>query len=169
MKAQIRLAEKAIEHVAGSDVLPIYKALKEGKPISEIRLAKKVNQEINHTRNMLYRLYQANLVSFTKKKDKEKGWYVYYWSIRNERVRKLIDEVNEEKENQIKEHLENERGSKFFRCNIGCTRVPLEEAIEFEFRCPECGELMGNDDNGRKIIELENELKTFKRESVRKH
>ena len=34
-----------------------------------------------------------------------------------------------------------------------------EQATDFEFKCPECGELLQQDDNTKKIKELEKEIK----------
>ena len=64
--------QEAVSELAGNDVIPLVKALKNKKNVSEFKLADDINEEINKTRNMLYRLYNANLVSFIRKKDKEK-------------------------------------------------------------------------------------------------
>jgi transcription initiation factor TFIIE subunit alpha len=72
MKASDKLLADVIVEVAGKDVLPLVKALKNKKNVSEFKLADAIKQEINLTRNMLYRLYDHNLVSFIRKKDKKK-------------------------------------------------------------------------------------------------
>ena len=78
--------DTVISEVAGEDVLELVKILKGKKNISEFTLAQNAKQEINIVRNQLYRLYDSNLVSFTRKKDKQKGWYIYYWTFNANRV-----------------------------------------------------------------------------------
>ena len=80
MKLTPELVAKTISSVAGEDVLPLVERLRGRQNVSEFILADEVQHEINAVRNMLYRLYHANLVTFTRKKDKQKGWYIYYWT-----------------------------------------------------------------------------------------
>ena len=77
MKLSNKLIDNVVENVAGKDVLPLVKTLKNKKNVSEFKLADDIKEEINTTRNMLYRLLDNNLVSFVRKKDKKKGWYIY--------------------------------------------------------------------------------------------
>lgn len=151
-------AEQAIRDVAGVDVMPLIKALGAKKAVSEYKLAKNIKREVNQTRTMLYKLHQANLVSCIRKKDEKKGWYVYYWALRAERINQLVkDREARESRARIAAAAEG-HGQTSFQCSQGCTNATLEEAMEMEFRCPECGELMGMDPRGRQILELEHEM-----------
>ena len=69
MRLSNKMIESTISEVAGEDVLPIVHFLKNKKNISEFKVADAVKREINETRNMLYRLHEANLVSFIRKKE----------------------------------------------------------------------------------------------------
>ena len=64
MKLSNKIIEEVVSEVAGEDVVPLVKALKNRKNVSEFKLAENIKEEVNRTRNMLYRLYDANLVSF---------------------------------------------------------------------------------------------------------
>ncbi len=44
--------------------------------ISEFIIAEELDLEIHRARNLLYKLLDQNLVSFKRKKDKIKGWYI---------------------------------------------------------------------------------------------
>ena len=72
MRLSSKMIEDVVTEVAGSDVIPLVQNLKNKKNVSEFKLAENIKQEVNKTRNMLYRLYDFNLVSFIKKKDNEK-------------------------------------------------------------------------------------------------
>jgi transcription initiation factor IIE alpha subunit len=67
MKLSNKLVEDVVTAVAGEDVLPLVKQLKNKKNVSEFKLAESLKLEVNVARNMLYRLYHANLVSFIRR------------------------------------------------------------------------------------------------------
>ncbi len=166
MKLSNALIEDVITEVAGKDVVPLVLVLKNKKNVSEFKLAELIKKEINATRNMLYRLYDYNLVSFTRKKDKKKGWYIYYWTFDLKRARYLITNLKEKKLVNLKKKLAKEQQGQFFSCESKCIRLDFDQAMNFEFKCPECGQLISEEDMTKEIekieleiVELEKELK----------
>ena len=164
MKLTTKIIENVVMDVAGDDVLPLVKYLKTKKNVSEFKLAEAIKKEINATRNMLYRLYENNLVSFIRKKDKKKGWYIYYWTFNFKRVKDLIKIIKKKKLIRLNERVEREKSSNFFLCPNLCIRLNFEQATEFEFKCPECGTLMNQEENKEKINELEKEINELEKE-----
>jgi transcription initiation factor IIE alpha subunit len=77
MRITNKIIEGVVSEVAGEEVIPLVKYLKDKKNISEFKIAQVLKSEVNATRNMLDRLYRSNLGSFIRKKDKKKGWYIY--------------------------------------------------------------------------------------------
>ncbi|MBD3304711.1 hypothetical protein GF343_06240 [Candidatus Woesearchaeota archaeon] len=163
-----KLIEEVASRVAGEDVVPLVKTLKNRRDVSEFTLATETKTEINLVRNRLYRLYNANLVTSIKKKDKKKGWYIYYWTLNIPRFQYLAKDLIKQRITKLKERLEREKSSNFFICSNNCIRLNFEQATDFEFKCPECGELLHQDDNAQKIKEIEKEIKTLKKELKRK-
>jgi len=164
------LTNKAIEDlvisVAGDDIPPLINLLKNKKNVSEFELAEKLNITVNQVRNMLYRLQKANLVTFTRKKDKKKGWYIYYWTLDMDNIRDAIFMQLKNRLAEFKERLKKESESKFFVCPNKCSRLSMEEALEVDFKCQECGQLLVEQDNRRtienikqRIAEMEQEIK----------
>ena len=151
MKLSNKLIEEVIIEVAGQDVVPLVKILKNKKNVSEFKLAESLKQEVNKTRNMLYRLYDSNLVSFIRRKDKKKGWYIYYWTFDLKRTRFLVTELKKKRLEKLECRLEREKKGQFFLCPNQCMRVDFDQAMNFEFKCPECGELIEQEDNTEKI------------------
>jgi len=168
MKTVFRLTPKVVEGVisstAGSDCIPVYKYLKGKKNISEFVLAEKLETEINIIRNMLYRLYNSNLVGFIRKKDKQKGWYIYYWTFNAKQVKFLLRSLKQRRIEMLSERLVRETGSQFYGCVDGHLRLNFEKAIEYNYKCPECGRLLELSDNTEKIREITAELVVLKKE-----
>ncbi|MBU3941985.1 MAG: hypothetical protein KKF74_03665 [Nanoarchaeota archaeon] len=158
------MIEATIVDVAGEDVLPIVDYLKNKKNISEFKIAEVIKKEINTTRNMLYRLQEANLVSFIRKKDKKKGWYIYYWTFKPKMIKHIIVSLKKKKLAKLMERIVREKSSHFFICPNKCIRLDFEQAMNFEFKCPECGEIMHQEDNTENITLIEEEIKKIKEE-----
>ena len=107
-KAPGKIVDDVVTELVGEDVLPLVKILKTKKNVSEFKLASSIRKEINLTRNMLYRLYDHNLVSFMRKKDKKKGWYIYYWTFDLKRVKYLVDDLKKKRLERLQERLGRE-------------------------------------------------------------
>jgi transcription initiation factor TFIIE subunit alpha len=153
-----------IREVAGDDVLPLVRALKNKSNVSEFKLAEAIKQEINTTRNMLYRLYDHHLVTFTRKKDKKKGWYIYYWTFNTSRVKEVVQTLKKNKIEKMQERLAREKSTNFFSCANKCIRLDFDQATEFEYKCPECGEILHQEDNSKTIAHLQEEIVRLEKE-----
>jgi transcription initiation factor TFIIE subunit alpha len=164
MKLSNKLVEDVVSEVAGADVLALIRQLKNKKNVSEFKLAESMKLEVNVVRNMLYRLYHANLVSFTRRKDKKKGWYIYYWTFRLRQIKYLAVQLKKDKMEKLQDRLSRERETSFYICPASCMRLDFERAVGFEFKCPECGEIMQQEHNEAKIKAIEDELKSLKKE-----
>jgi len=164
MKVSNKMIEEVVTQIAGEDVMPLVNALKNKKNVSEFKLAEKLEEEINITRNMLYRLYHANLVSFVRRKDKTKGWYIYYWTFKNKQVKFLIKELKKQRVEKLKERLGRESEGQFYMCGTKCMRLSFDQAIDFNFKCPECGSLMEEHDNNKTKENLAEEIKKLEKD-----
>ena len=164
MKITKKVINNTVGEVVGADVLPIIDYLADKKNISEFQIAEALKYEVNHVRNMLYRLQGANLVSFIRKKDKEKGWYIYYWTFNQPRVRDLMIDIKKNRIIKLNERMERENESNFFVCENKCIRLDFEQAIGFNFKCPECGELMHQQNNEEIIEKIKKEIKTLEKD-----
>jgi len=158
MKVTAKIVEDIISEVAGEDVLPLVKVLRNKSNVSEFKLADNIKREINLTRNMLYRLYDYNLVSFIRKKDKKKGWYIYYWTFNQKRVNDLALTLRKKRLERLNDRLTREKTTQFYICSNTCMRLDFERSHDYEFKCPECGVLLDLEDNSKKIVDLEKQI-----------
>ena len=158
MRISNKLVEDVVKNVAGSDVVPLVELIKKKKNVSEFKIAETLGVTVNVVRNMLYRLYHKNLVSFVRKKDKKKGWYIYYWTFNMKRIKFLADSLKKEHVERLKERLEREKSGFFFTCPNECMRLDFEKATDYFFKCPECGSLLQQENNQKRIREIEKEI-----------
>ncbi len=135
------------------------------KNISEFIVAEELDLEIHRTRNLLYRLLDNNLVSFVRKKDKIKGWYICYWDFNEEAVPFLENKLRTQTLAKLKERFEVESSGMFYLCKYAHTRMRFDDAFEENFKCPECGELMNQVDNARTLEFLQSRIAELQEQS----
>ncbi len=178
MRLPPKKTEQILLKLLGPEGAPLITELNAKNNVSEFDLATKTKKDIKVIRRLLYILYNNNLVSFTRKKDKDKGWYIYYWTIVPENVH--FNYVRMRKEELITKtaELESEQQELFFVCPGKCVRLNFDQAMDFEFHCPECGKLLLQDDSAPKIeqikkdlVEIAEELERFKeqKKNQKKH
>ena len=155
MKIDEKLQDKVISYLCGEDTLPIIHFLKGKYNVSEFEIAEALNLDLNVMRNQLYRLQQYNLLKFKRKKDKQKGWYIYYWTPDLSNIPYLYLKILKDQLARIESRLEREKNNFFFSCQNRCMRLSFEQATDFNFTCPECGLIMDEVKNEDIIKELE--------------
>ncbi len=150
-----------VKEVVGEDSLKVVEFLKDKKNISDFKIAEKVKTDIHEIRNILYRLYNNNLVSYYRKKDRQKGWYISYWTFNKKRIKDLMKNLHYSKIDKFTERLQVEEANRgnFYLCPNACVRVNFEKATDFEFKCPECGVILNHQDNGKTIEFLQGKIK----------
>ncbi len=148
----------------GEDVTRLVNELAKKKDYSEFKLAEALGKEVNETRNLLYRLHSLNLASFIKKKDNKVGWYIYYWTFHEEKVNGFVLKEMKSRLELIKDRSSRDGGQGFFSCKNKCASLDFDKAFDFSFRCPECGELLGQDAGGARQFGLAEEIKRLEKE-----
>lgn len=152
MRLSKNIIDYVIKEVAGERAIPLVNYLRNKKNISEFKIADDLKKDIKEIRTNLYLLVNYDLLSSIRKKDKKKGWYIYYWTLNTNQIKYLLKDIKLKKIEKIKERLEREIVSLFFVCGNRCLRLNFDTATDFEFKCPECGLLM-NQENNKEIIE----------------
>jgi transcription factor E len=119
--------------------LELLKILLSKRQINEFKLAKKLKLKVNKVRSLLYKLYSEKIVSYTRKRDKRKGWYIYTWKIDQPRV---VDFVIDELKKDIKvlegKYKIRTAGKEFFVCKECAIQLNMVKALETNYLCPYC-------------------------------
>jgi transcription initiation factor TFIIE subunit alpha len=157
---------QVVTELVGAHAMPIIEFLKGKEKISEFIVAEELNMEINETRNILYKLLEHNIVSFLRKKDKIKGWYICYWDFNPQMIPQLKYKMLVAKRDKLTDRLKAEESGQYYICKYACTRMTFENAVEQNFKCNECGTIMQEQDNTRtkeflreRIAELDKQIK----------
>lgn len=157
-KPSKKQTQEVVEELVGEHAMPIVEFLKGKTKISEFIVAEELDMEINETRNILYKLLEHNIVSFIRKKDRIKGWYICYWDFNEHMVPHLHRKIHETRLERMEERLEKELSATFYLCSNACSRMDFDKAMEFTFKCPECGSLMHQQDNTRTVEFLKDRI-----------
>jgi transcription factor E len=164
MKWSLELAEELVREIAGPESLRLLRLLYDKENISEFELAEHLKVNINQARNSLYQLQKYNLISSTRKKDKEKGWYVYYWTFNNKNARELLLDIKEKRLKSLKEEAHREKSGEYMVCPEECVTLSTAEAMEADFRCPICEEMLEYRKDENLIEEKEKEISVIEAE-----
>jgi len=163
---QIKLLNDLVEEMAGEDTGRIVEILFGKKNVNEFLIAKKMELTINQVRNILYKLSADNLVSFVRKKDKRKGWYIYYWTLNREKCLEKLEGSLQKKIAGFEGVLKSRETKRFYICSSCDIEVGEEKALEHGFSCEECADIYELSDNSRPIREAKTWITRTRRNLV---
>jgi len=142
-------------------------------PESEEDVEQEVKEELvprialKEVRKSLYKLNERSLARYRRVRDRETGYFVYYWSPIWERIRDLIVRRRKSSLKKLRQRLDYEERNLLYVCGAGHNPVTFSDAFELGFICTTCGEELSQKENAKtiqflkeKIEELEKELKT---------
>lgn len=151
MKVSTKIISEVVGELLGEDAVNVAFYIKSKSHVSELQVAKDLNLEVPTARSILYKLYENNLAIFERKKDQQKGWYLTYWDFYLDNIYHLYKQILKRKIEKLNDRLKKEENNEFYMCNNACTRMDFDKAVNFDFKCPECGILMNPMDNKRTI------------------
>jgi transcription factor E len=151
---QVKLLYDLVEEMAGEGSGRIVEILFGKKDVNEFLIAKKMELTINQVRNILYKLSADGLVTFVRKKDKRKGWYIYYWTLKTEKCLVKLEDSLLRRIDDLGSKLNNRETKCYYVCK-GCDiEVSEEKALESGFTCDECIEVYELADNTKNIRDI---------------
>ena len=145
--------------------ITIIECLLNGKTSDE-SIAEETEIKLNIVRKILNKLYDAGVASYKRSKDPETNFEIYNWKFDQKKVNDIISDKHEDLLKEIERSLKYEKDNMFFACKANGHRYIYENASEYNFICPQCGESLEYQDNTLIIGELLN--KKAKYESMSK-
>ena len=152
--------------IGGEVAVKLVSELKKRGKATEDELAKNTNIKLNELRKTLFRLQKFSIITPEVVHDKNSGWMIFYWRLREDRLESIIRTQKRKVLEKLKERLEYERSHDFYVCvNKKCGgRFTFEEAMEYVFRCPNCGGPLEHFDNSQIIRVLEEKIAKLEEE-----
>ena len=166
MKPLEKEIEDMLMAIGGQEALDVFKLLNGKKDVSEFVLAEKLKLTINQIRTILYKFEKYNLITSIRKKDNTKGWYVYYFTFEEGKAFDAIKQYKVRELEKLKLQLDRESTHQFFSCAKKCTRLTFEAAMEHQFQCLECGQIMNPEDNSKIIHKMKNDIEAMKKDII---
>jgi transcription initiation factor TFIIE subunit alpha len=161
---QSKLLKSIVVELAGIQAEQIIDILIDKNDVNEFLIAKRMKMTINQVRNILYKLSAEGLVSFTRKKDKRKGWYIYFWTLDTEKCLMKLEVELMKKIKDLEILLQNRMARRYYLCKSCNIEVGEESALEHDFSCQECAEVYQLADNDKPIKEITGRIKAKQRD-----
>lgn len=161
-----KLTQEFLKNVGGDEALQVVRICldKNGKCLDEDIEVKMKHLKITEIRSILNRLHYRGIACYNKTKNKNSGWYTYTWEIKQRRIVELILEQQSEMLQKLETKAQFESNHELFVCKKNCEETPFEIAAQYEFRCPECGDMMNPVDGKKKQKEVNQQIGTLKTE-----
>jgi transcription factor E len=161
---QTKLLNEIVKEIAGENAVGVMDIIFGKRDVNEFLIAKKMKMTINQIRNIFYKMANFGLVSFTRKKDKRKGWYTYFWTLETYRALELLEKRIEKEIENLKNHLRNRETKRFYSCKTCKTEVGEEQALLHNFACQECGEIYELSQDEKTIALLKSRIERLERQ-----
>ncbi len=164
MKISQKLIEDTIFEIASKEGVLAYKILKDKENVNEFTIAEKLKLTINQIRNIIYKFEQYNLINSTRKKDRKKGWYIYFFTLNKKQIEDTVLQLKQNKINILKKQFDREDSNNFYTCPNKCMRLTIENAMEHQFMCAECGTLLEPEDKDKNVAKIKKIVKDLEEE-----
>lgn len=145
---------------AGEDAYKITRCLDKG--LTDEQIASRTKLKVNDIRAVLNKLHYIGIIHYSKEKAKDSNWYTYTWFVKKDRITELLGERYKEELDKLEKKLKYEQDYIFFKCLNGCDKLPFELAYEYNFRCPECGHEMEQQDNNAEMKGIKEKIDQIK-------
>ncbi len=153
-----------IQEIAGEDGVAVALVLADNPELTDEQIAEKTGIKLNNVRKILYTLFDNQLVSYRRVRDKSTGWFVYLWRLNRENLESLVNLKKQLVLEKLRMRLEFEKKHMFFYCPKDKIRLTFEDAVELEFKCPQCNQPLQPYDNTPIVSFLEKRVKMLEEE-----
>ena len=147
-----------LKKIGGIQAVQVMEVLeKNNKPLKDEEIAKKIDSKVTEIRSLLNKLNYRGIADYDKRKDQNSGWYHYTWTLNEQRIVELLMEEQKKMLEKLEQRKEMQENYSIFSCKDECIEEPFETAMEYNFKCPKCGD-------GMKYIEFKKQVKKLERD-----
>jgi len=160
----VALLKELVAKLAGKGSDVIVDILFGKKNVNEFKIADQLKITINQARNILYKLSNIGILESTKKKDKRKGWYTYFWTLNVLKALAVLEKIKLRETDIANDVLKTRELKTFYACPTDNLEMSEETALHHNFICHECGALLQPVPKEKRIKEITNRIDAIKRE-----
>ena len=121
---------------------------------SDFDIAEQTGINLTIIRKVLYDLNSVGIATYNRIEDPKNTGDIYSWKFKQERVCEIIQDKYVKISKEIEKKIEYEEENMFFMCRSNYHRYKFENASEYNFECPICGDNLEHQDNSGIILEL---------------
>ena len=149
-----------VKGIVGDEGMHIVSHLFKIQKADEFEIAKKLKEDVNFIRSVMYKMYTNNLVNYTRRRDAEKGWYIYTWESAPKKLfNSLINSRQKELEILFKKVEEEKSMEQIFHCPTCSINLDFNKSLELNFTCFACGGMLQPLNNDLVINNLNQDIK----------
>lgn len=151
---------EVVDDIAGEEVKQVTLVLLNAdEETTDEEISEKLDMRLNQVRKSLYKLYDLQLATFRRIRDKSTGWFVYFWTLHPERIDDFVEKKQQEVLEKLQTRLSYEESNMFFTCDSpDCPRVTFQEAMDNNFECESCKGRLEAFDNEQLIRVLKEKI-----------
>lgn len=102
--------------------------------MSDEDLSRKLKVKVSEVRSTLNKLHNKGIVTYSRSKDSETGWYSYIWKLQEHKINRIVEETINTTDTLLNSQTEH------YYCSQCSSKeyIPFDEAMDLKFRCPIC-------------------------------
>ena len=130
---------------------------------SDEDLAASTGINLNTVRHTLYTLYEKRLAEYHRIKNNETGWLTYLWQLRPDHIAGALREDMEHVLDKLSRRERYEEENDFYICKDCHLIFTFPQAMNIDFKCPDCDQPMGHFDNEVLLKALKQRIDAIKK------
>lgn len=147
-----------IKNVAGMKGWKVATSIGDGATDEQIEKETKI--KMAEIRALLNQLHHHGIVEYNREKNLQTGWFTYTWRVSADRAFKNFISMKKREYSELREQLSSEENTVFYQCYKACRKMPFDQALETQFKCPKCEGKMNALDKNKELEECKKQLET---------
>lgn len=136
--------------IGGDDYVKVARSLLSNENTTDEEITEQTGLKINSVRKALYDLFGRSLITGIRVRDVKRGWFVYRWKAQRDQVEPFVEAQKHKAIRRLSDRLDFESNNEFYHCgNPTCIKYSFTNAMEVDFKCQVCSQLLRLFDNSR--------------------
>jgi transcription initiation factor TFIIE subunit alpha len=155
--------QKYLHELVGPQGMAVAAAPPDGE-VTDEELAERLDMELNDVRRALFILYENDLATYRRLRDEDSGWLTYLWTFRYENIPENLEDEMHRLLDTLQHRRDYERDNEFYLCETCSIRFEFDEAMDWGFECPDCGEQIQAMENDHLIEAMNSRIEALRTE-----